>query len=371
MNEIYAAEKRVGQGVGDSLQNATNAGKVVDVTADTKQALSSVQSLAAKYPEIVSNPKASTIFSKLASGQSKISPIEAKDLIDYMDAYIGKFKAATNITPGEQGILDSLYSARKQFSNTLKVAIPEYGQAAERYSQFMKLVPETIIAGNRPVQIEETLFNQLNNQDKKLFDQIKRLNQGTTRQGSAAQPIKESFVNTVKGLKTFEQQEAERLARGEIKEMAFSKPAAEIENTIKLNSDDAVARGAMDALEPHTGIANTMAKAITGTGETGRAMSLTSANIAGRTARKIGASTQSNPIAKVTRGIYNAPSETVLALSQKLKGVPGLEKYGNSLEEALNSPDQNRRNQVLFTIMQNPTARAFVNEEQDATEPQN
>jgi len=213
----------------------------------------------------------------------------------------------------------------------------------------------------------------MNNRDQKLFDQLKRLNQGTTREGTATQPVRESFVNTIKGLKTFEQQEAERLARGAIKESdsAFSRTANEIEEEIKKNSDDAVARGAMDALSPHTGVSTTLAKTLTGTGETGRAMSLSASNLAGRLTNKVSVSSQNNPISKVVKGIYTAPHETVLALSQKLKNAPGLEKYGQSLEQALNSADSNRRNQVLFTIMQNPKSRAFVKEEnEDLSEPQ-
>lgn len=363
MEEIYGAKDRVGKGVSDALNNATNTGKLVDITQDTTTALNQVQALASKYPEIASNTRASQIFEKIASGQSKVTPVEAKDLIDYMDAYIGKFKSSTNTTPAEQGILSNLYQTRQQFSNTLKNAIPEYRAAAERYNQFMKLVPETIIAGPRPVEIKGEFFSDINNQDPKIFDQLKRLNQGTTREGSATQSVKESFVNTVKGMKTFEQQEAERFARGEISNPAFSRTADEIENEIKRNSDDAVARSSMDALSPHTGVATTMAKMATGTGETGRATSLSAANIAGRASRKIGQSSQNNPISKVTRSIYTAPHETVLALSQKLKNTPGLDKYGKSLEEALNSPDTNKRNQVLFTIMQNPNARAFVKDD--------
>lgn len=368
MNEIYAAEQKVGKTVGDSLQSATSLGKMVDVAQDTKDALSQVQALAAKYPEIQNNNRASQIFEKISSGEQQISPLEAKDLIDYMDAYIGKFKASTNTTPAEQGILSNLYQARKKFSNTLKIAIPEYAQAAERYSQFERLVPETIIAGNRPVEIKDEFFGSMKNQDQKLFDQIKRLNQGTTRQGSATQPVRESFVNTIKGMKEFEQKEVQRLASGQINDSAFARPVEEIEKQIKMFSDDAVARGAMDALEPHTGVATTMAKAITGTGETGRAMSLSAANIAGRVSKNIGTSTQNNIISRVSKGIYNAPHETNLALSQKLKTTPGLEKYGESLEKALNSPDSNRRNQVLFTIMQNPRARLFVEQNDENIE---
>lgn len=363
LDEVYAAKDKIGSEVSNSLNKAESLGKFVDIGQDTKEALTQVQALASKYPEIASNPRASQIFDKIATGNNKVTPTEAKDLIDYMDAYIGKFKSATNITPAEQGILSSLYENRQKFSNTLKIAIPEYGQASERYSEFMKLVPETIIAGSRPVGIKDEFFGTINNQDQRLFDQIKKLNQGTTREGSATQPVRESFVNTIKGLKEFELQETNRLAKGQISDSAFSRTAKEIEEEIKKNSDDAVARGSMDALSPHTGVATTFAKVLTGTGETGRAMSLSSANIAGRVANKIGKSGQNNPISKVTSSIYRAPQETTLALSQKLKTVPGLEKYGKSLEEALNSPDSNRRNQVLFTIMQNPQARLFVNEE--------
>lgn len=369
LDEVYAARDKIGAGVSDSLSKAEAAGKLVDIGQDAKQALSQVQVLASKYPEISTNTRASQIFDKIASGNDKVTPTEAKDLIDYMDAYIGKFKSATNITPAEEGILANLYENRTKFSNTLKVAIPEYGQASERYSQFMKLVPETITAGARPVGIKDEFFGTMNNQDQRLFDQLKKLNQGTTREGSATQPVRESFVNTVKGLKTFEQQEAERFAKGQISDSAFKRTAREIEEEIKRNSDDAVARGSMDALSPHTGVATTFAKVLTGTGETGRAMSLSSANIAGRLSSKIGQSGQNNPISKVISSIYRAPQETTLALSQKLKTVPGLEKYGKSLEEALNSSDSNRRNQVLFTIMQNPQARMFVNDEESTEQP--
>ncbi len=363
MEEIYGAKERIGKGVSSSLDTATNAGKLVDITNETTDALNQVKALAAKYPEIATNTRAAQIFDKIATGQNKVTPTEAKDLIDYMDAYIGKFKSSTNITPAEQGILSNLYQTRQQFSNTLKTAVPEYRAAAERFNQFMKLVPETIIAGPRPVEVKGEFFSDINNQDTKIFDQLKRLNQGTTKEGSATQSVKESFVNTIKGMKTFEQQEAERLARGEISDSAFSRTAQEIEEEIKRNSDDAVARSSMDALSPHTGVATTMAKMATGTGETGRATSLSAANIAGRTARKIGQSTQNNPVSKITRSIYTAPHESVLALSQRLKSSPGLEKYGKSLEEALNSTNMNRRNQVLFTIMQNPNARAFVKDD--------
>jgi len=368
MKEIYGADQRIGKAVGQSLADATNKGTLVNIAPDTKDALSQVMSLADRYPEITANPRAKDIFAKISQTNAQITPVEAKDLIDYMDAYIGKFKSATNKTPLEEGILGNLYTARKQFSNTLKTQVPEYGAAAERMASFRNLVPETLLAGNRPVEIKDQYFGNLNNQDEKLFDSLKKLVQGTTKEGSATQPVRESFVQSMKGLKTFEQQEAERLAAGYIKESALKRPVSEIEAQIKKYSDDAVARGAMDALDPHTGVKNTIGGLITGAGDTGRSMSLSGANLAGRLQTKVSASASKNPVAKMSRAIYNAPNETVTALAGSLKAQPGLEKYGNQLEQALQSTDQNKKNQVLFTIMQNPSARAFVGEQSE--EPQ-
>lgn len=372
MNEIQDAQQRVGQATRQSLVDATAAGKQIDIAPEVKDALSQVQSLADKYPEISNNPRAKEIFGKIASSEgSQVTPTDAKDLIDYMDAYIGKFKAATNKTPLEEGILSNLYQTRKQFSNTLQTQVPEYGAAAERYTNFMNLVPETILAKNKPVDIKDQMFSNLNKGDEKLFDSLKQMIQGTTRPGSATESVRESFVQSMKGLKTFEQQEAERLAAGTIKESALQRPASAIEDMIKKYSDDAVARNSMDALNPHTGVASTMAKVLTGTGETGRAMALSSANLAGRLRSPINAGAMKNPIAKMSRAIYNAPHETVTALANSLKNQAGLEKYGQNLEHALQSTDSNRRNQVLFTIMQNPSARAFVDQHANEDESNN
>lgn len=369
ISEIEQAGKKIGQTVSESLQKAEVNGQIVNLAPDTLQTLRDLSTLTARYPEITANPRAGKIFAKITEGGTDVTPTEAKDVIDYMDAYINKFKASTNITPSEQGILSNLLDSRKRFSNTLKIAIPEYRVAAERYSEFMKLVPETIISGSTPVSVEGKMASEMNNFDKKLFDQLKRLNQGATKEGSAQQSTREAFVNTVKGLKTFEQQEADRVAKGLINDSAFARTASEIEDEIKKNADDAVARSSMDALEPHTGIPRTFQNVITGTGETGRSMALSAANVSGRMSKKI-AQSPTNPVSKIASSVYNAPNETTLALSQKLKQVPELQKYGVSLEDALNSPDQNKRNQVLFTIMQNPKARAFIKDEEQVETPQ-
>lgn len=122
----------------------------------------------------------------------------------------------------------------------------------------------------------------------------------------------------------------------------------------------------MDAISPQAGVGSLGKEAILGYGaETGRSLALTAANKAGLIQNKVANSVVKNPVAKLGRGIYNAPNETVNMLAGKLKNTPGLEKYGKNLEEAVNSGNNNRRNQILFTIMQNPSARAVVGNDQE------
>lgn len=364
MKEILDADKTIGRSVGQSLVDATNAGRIVNVTQDTINSLNQLSSLAQKYPEMADSTRAMQIFEKISSNQGQISPIDAKDLVDYMDSYIGKFKQATNKTPLEEGILSNLIMSRKNFSNTLKTSIPEYARAAERFESFRRLVPETIIAKSRPVDVNNKFFGSLKDEDKKLFDPLKQLIQGATKEGSGNRDVQQAFVNAIKGMKEFEAADIDRLNKGLIQQTALKRPVSEIEKQIKKYSDDAVARGSMDALEPQTGVASTVLRAATGTGETGRAIALSSANLAGRKFPNI----SNNPVAKLGRDLYNAPDDAVLALSQKLKSNAGLQKYGQALEEALQSTDVKRKNQVLFTIMQNPSARALVEEPQNQEE---
>lgn len=366
MEQIYKADDTIGKAVGQSLDDATKAGKIVNISPDTQRSLSQLRSLSEKYPELADNTRAEQIFAKIAETKGQISPIDTRDLIDYVDAYIGKFKSATNKTPLEQSILSNLINTRKDFSNTLKDAIPEYKAAANRMASFRTAVPETLIARSRPVDVDGRYFGSLKNQDKELFDSIKALNQGTTKAGSGSSETRTAYVNFIKGLKGFEAEEAQRLTDGTITSQAMPETSSIISKTIKANSDDAVARGSMDALSPQTGVGGILKEGLIGAGaETGRSLALTASNKAGLMARYAGKASETNSIAKLGRGIYNAPNDAVDAIASKLKAVPGLEKYGNTLSEAISSGNNNKKNQALFTIMQNPSARAIVGTEED------
>ena len=68
------------------------------------------------------------------------------------------------------------------------------------------------------------------------------------------------------------------------------------------------------------------------------------------------------------RNIYNAPTETLTGLAQKLENNNVTASLGRALREGLQSGDAQKRNAALFTIMQNPKARVLVDEENDVEE---
>jgi len=356
MQEISKMDQQVGKAVGDSLERATAAGKTINIAGEAKQALDQLQNIANKFPELAENTNVQRIYGKIAE-TGNITPSEANELIKYVDSYAAKFNNPADYL--QKDVRANLLKTRKDFSAALKTAVPEYAQAAERMQSFRTLVPETILARNKPVEVVDDFYGNLRDKDEKMFDALKAVLQGTTKSGAGAAEARTSFVNMAKGLKQFEQDEISRVANKTIEKSALERPVSAIEEQIKKYSDDAVARGAMDAITPQTGVGGFGREALFGAGaETGRSVALSASNRAGLINRKL--STMSNPVAKLGRGIYNAPDETVIALGNRLQEVPGLERYGKQLTEAVANRNNNRKNQALFTIMQNPSARAIV-----------
>ncbi len=60
--------------------------------------------------------------------------------------------------------------------------------------------------------------------------------------------------------------------------------------------------------------------------------------------------------------VYNASSDTLKKLSNKMSTTPGLETLGTSLSNALENSDMAKKNAILFVILQRPETRELVTE---------
>lgn len=363
-DQVYEAQNEIGQAVGDTLKKATADGISVSLSPDIAKSLIPIKELAKTYPGLApDNPRTRQLYDQITkAGQKYISPIQAKEILDDMDIYISELSnKSITLNPLEKGVLKNLNATRELFSNTLNAAVPEHGIQAARYYDFMKLVPETMIARNKPVDLDRKFFSQRRKGDTDLYDAMNELVTKTTKEGSATDVADKSFVPTMEGLLEFEKGEAARLASGQIKSSALKKPVSAFADEIKEYSDDAVVRGTSGVLDPHAGAGRGVLSSIFSLGGTGRSLAVGSAIKAGQLQHKLTSGPPSkNIVARLSRAVFNAPNETVNTLAERLKGTPGLEKYGNQLTEALQSPNTHRKNQVLFTIMQNPSSRMLV-----------
>ena len=132
---------------------------------------------------------------------------------------------------------------------------------------------------------------------------------------------------------------------------------------IKSSADDAAVRRATRKTQESQGGVGVGLKDISGLAQTGRGAILTTSYLAGRAA----SSKPAMKIASMGRNLYNAPADTLNGLAAKLEANPVLSMFGKSLREGLENGDSAKKNAALFTIMQNPNARAFI----EAEEPEN
>jgi hypothetical protein len=364
MDTILAPRKAIGTDIENSLAEATKLKTPVNFKDNSDTIINSFSEVADILPKVKSDEKLNYLTEKLAN-TSSLNPNETHDLLDYTDSFINKFKASAQTDPRYGDLLETLNDTRKTLSNTLKQAVPDYAKHAERYANYME-IPEQLIAGDVPIENKNIYYSRVNNPEDKAFLKMRQLVQGSTKPGAASLPVKNASNNLISKMQNFESDEMQRVARGEIPATSYQTSTKDFAKKLQNYSDQAVTIGSATALEPHVGTGSMIKQSLTGIGQTGRSVSMGIANLEGRIESKVRSGLSNlnkNPLAQLSRGIFNAPQETVATLAGKLKGVPGLEKYGNQLEHALASPDQNRRNQVLFTIMQNPSARQLVDSE--------
>jgi len=131
-------------------------------------------------------------------------------------------------------------------------------------------------------------------------------------------------------------------------------PDAEQIRKFLLNaSDDSVLRGSVKATTQGRSLVPDIKEAVIGKAPTSAAF------YAGKIMKK------GEPIirsaAEISKKVFKAPDDYLNNLASKLETSPGLNSMGTALKEALKNGNQVKKNAALFTIMQNPNAKIFIN----------
>ena len=385
-NGIYEADKQLGQKVSDSLNPdiTPNAAKPIDLTDPILDSLNSLKTSIEKDQTILSDPNAQKLYDKIFQisdhgdfDTATLTPQEVNSLRNDASDF------ANSIKQKSPGIAKLGFDFSNQARELLGNAIPEYDIAATRFSQFRKLVPETIMSRGTPVDISQISMGNLKNSDSKLYNATLDMINGSQKSGNANEQAQLMANQLMSGYNQFENLEGQRLANGQITQDDLIKILPQspkdqnetqmLKKWIQQKSDQSALLRKVWGENPQEGVGTILLGAITGA-KTGEGVLNNVANkyglSLGKAQNMINKAKTSTP-AELTQKLTNLPQQGLRDLAQSMSRVPGLKSAGDALTNGLNNKDITGVNAAIFSIMQNPQARIFLNSQNLKSEDEN
>jgi hypothetical protein len=358
-NKVLAGDKELGKLVGQSLDEASQAGLRVsadDIVQDTFQ---KVVTLSQELPSVLQDKNFNATMQKaLQRNYTNASPREIKNAIEDITNSIDRIDAMKYVSPELGEASQLLRQFRRGLDGRLKESVPQYRDAAERFAQYRRAYMEQPISGRFDPDLDDIMYGDLKKGQKKLVEAYENLVSSTTADTQAVEGIEATYSKLAESTKKFQQEEAKRMAAGKIK-APIGEDSEQFMKQIKNFADDAAVRRATRKTQETQGGAKVGIKDLSGLAQTGRGAVLSTSYLAGKAA----ASKPGQAIAKMSRNLYNLPSETLNGVANKLEANPVTSMYGKALREGLESGDVGKKNAAIFTIMQNPNARMSLEED--------
>lgn len=347
-NELLDVDTKLGRQLGDAVETATANGIKVRVDVpELNQMLTNVMNVS---DELFENPKAKSMLADVIKGVDiDLTPVDTKFLIGELDNVIGKLKI--DPSPRSTTLRNVITSFRKILNTKLNTASPEIEMANARFHDFRKLIPETMISitGGQGKLPKDVFFGTLRNQDVQLRKSMEEMLSGAYGTGRQSLKGKEALGALERNLKDIDADPVmSKLIPKDL--VPHVKTAAEKVSAIEAGV----------GTDPRPGVQKTLFGTLVGTGQsTIQAI----ANMAGRVAQTEAGET----MGKMSKALYNAPSESIQKLSQKLANSSNgaVQRYGQSLLDATIEGNTQKKNAILFTLLQRPDFRDFLRQEDE------
>jgi hypothetical protein len=363
-DRILTADKELGKLVGDSIEVSSKAGVKVDAQDIAQQAFDEITTLSQELPTVLQDRNFNATMQKILSrNYNNVSPKEIKAALEDISNSVDRISSMKLPTPELQEAANVLRNMRKNLDMRLKDSVPAYQEAAERFYQFRRSYMEQPIAGYSDPALDDLMYGDIKKGQKKLVDSFEDLVSRSTSDSEAVSNVEANFAKLRETTKAFEQEELKRVQKGKIQSPIMPDAEGFMREIRDFADDAAVRRQTRKTQESQAGEKAGL-KNMMGIADTGRGAILTGAYQAGR----VSVSKPAQKVARMGRNIYNAPTETLTGLAQKLESNNVTSSLGRALREGLESGDAQKRNAALFTIMQNPKARVLVDEENDVEE---
>ena len=362
-NDLLTERNNLGKLVQNSLVNE-NSNKIKIDATDLKQELdAAINKLELEMPTIKDDRLSKSVLDIIKNKKyTDLSPKELKDTLDTISMYITKMSAYKIPSPEMQDTLEILRPFRNSIDSKLKTAVPDYGVAAERFYDFNRAYLEQPLAGRFNPDTKDLYYSDLKNGEQSVIEAFEKLIQQTGTPSKSSMNQIGGLAQLKNSTSAFEQKE---LARN-LKDGGPIRNAQDFINKIKLDATDSSVRQSVLQTQENTsggklGILDALGFAPTGRGN----INLVAQKV-GSIKKGIQSGAITGPIvrspAQISRAVMKAPDNYLLNLASRLDSV-GLKSAGQALKESIETGNTYKKQAALFTILQNPSAKLYINTE--------
>lgn len=360
VDKVLDSDKQFARLVGDTLEEAEKRNVLIDSNSVLSDATKKIDDLKLQFPELIDSKSFNSIVDGVKSRIARSStPSQVKATMQDITSQINRIKGYKNPTTEQEQALEILQFLRGGVDETLKKTIPEYARAANRLFSFRRSFIEQPIGGSYNPELHETWYSNLKKGDLKLTKSYEDLvrNSQDTSQGAVSSASR--YSNFKKAAEEFEANELALMQTGQVPVKRIAPSVKDLFKNIDNYADENMMLDSVKRTQESQSAGSLLKKSLFLGAETGRGGVYQSAYMTGRVA----SSKPARYLADLGRTIYNAPAEQLQGLATKLENNVATASYGRALRAGLENGDKAKQNAALFTIMQNPKARALIEAE--------
>jgi len=334
--KLLKPRETLGREISQTLKKAGEEGIVLSQSPEQMAALSDIQSIIASNARTIGRNKTMQILDKVNNLQKGLlSPEEAYTLRNELKDLYSKI-------PMEEyeGIVKP---GLEKIKGMLEESVPEFQGKLADYHKFLQAGPESLLARGQAPEVAGFLSKR-SNAPLDLGKEVEKVLEDLRSGGQNSIQSYKGFRQMINRLKQLGKENPELLKRIRI-------DPASLEREILNKADEAaIIKGAagIGLSDLPTGL-----KGPLGLGSLTEKAALKGANLYGQV---------KGAVKGRMNGFFSSSSQELDGAAQKLiqSGDQGLQSFGEALQLAVQTNDLNKKNAILFALLQQPKARELL-----------
>lgn len=358
VKKIEEADNALGKAVGQTIQDATEAGQKIQVEPLTASFDKWIAKAADEAPGLHSDPvykralkvldsfvesDGETLIPEMTPTQIQNAKSKVGDLLDILSN-------TSNLNSSERIMREGLKNFSKDLTESLN-SVKGYKEAAERFANFRINVQENILRGGIQEKFDPIKMSSisLEKRSPKLKSSLER-NVIDQLIANKKDQSPELILKTMK----------DYLSKNKDVGLDFDDLYGQIQKASDL-ANVQIQAGTRPALQPTTGtLRGALEEGIAGKGQQFLTKSINRLGLQGSPVQKT--AKVAEKVAKVPYKFFKLPQEALSSMGAEMQQSPNqnISALGKKLSNAIANNDELSKNQVLFVMAQNPSLRGLI-----------